>query len=149
MIQSKPKTNTYITLSLVVVILMIGLGYLLADFYRGGSYSLLFYLICCTILTLAILLILVKMMAGYKFIAAGNDRIDIRIPLKGLKKSYSLNQVLGWQEEKVIANKREFKQLSLLFDDKTSFSISNHEHLSYVELIKYLSKKIPKKRLNG
>lgn len=147
MIQSKPKTTTYITLSLVVVVLMAGLGYLLADFYRGGSYSLLFYLICCTILTLAILLILVKMMAGYKFIAAGNDRIDIRIPLKGLKKSYSLNQVLGWQEEIVMANKREFKQLSLLFDDKTSFSISNHEHLSYSELIKYLSKKIPKKRL--
>jgi len=149
MIQSKPKTNTYISLSLVVLTLMVGLGFLLSDFYRGGSFGLLFYLISCSLLTVVILLILVKMMAGYKFISAGNERIDIRIPLKGLKKSYRLDQVLGWQEEKVMANKREFKQLSLLFDDKTSFSISNHEHLSYAELIKYLSKKIPKKRLKA
>ncbi len=147
MIQSKPKTNTYISLGLVILVLMIGLGYLLTDFYQGASFGLLFYLISCTLLTVVILLILVKMMAGYKFIAAGNDRIDIRMPLKGLKKSYSLDQVLGWQEEKVMANKREFKQLSLVFSDKTSFSISNHEHLSYGELVKYLTKKIPKKRL--
>jgi ABC-type bacteriocin/lantibiotic exporter with double-glycine peptidase domain len=149
MINSKPKTKTYLSLGIVVMILIVGLGYILADFHGGGTYGLLFYIISCTLLTVVILLILVKMMAGYKFISAGNDRINIRIPLKGLKKSYSLNQVMAWQEEKVTANKREFKQLSLLFDDRTSFNISNHEHLSYAELVKYLAKKIPKKRLKA
>jgi hypothetical protein len=147
MIQSKPKKSTYLSLGLILLILMAGLAYLLADFTRGGSYSLLFYLICCSLLTVVILLIAVKMMAGYKFISVGNDRIAIRVPLRGFRKTYALSDVLGWQEETVMANKRAFKQLSLVFNDKTSFSISNHEHLSYAELVNYLAKKIPKKRL--
>lgn len=88
------------------------------------------------------------MMVGYKFITAGKDKITTRLPLHGRKKTYSLNQILAWEEDKVLANKKEFRQLTIVFDDKTSFSISNHEHVNYSEFIDFVQKKIPKKKIH-
>ena len=53
-----------------------------------------------------------------------------------------------WDEEKIISNKREFKQLTIVFEDKDSFTLSNHEHLNYDDFVGYLEKKIPKKNVN-
>ncbi len=147
MIRCRPKLSTYLSLSLIVVLLIAGLAYLLSDFHRGASYGLVFYLFACTIITVVLLLLLVKMMAGFKFIIAGKSQIVVSLPLRGTKRVYALNQVMGWQEEKVVANKREFKQLSLLFEDKFSINVSNHEHLEYDNLFSYLKKRLPRKRL--
>lgn len=149
MIHCKPKTNTYVSLGIVIAILIGGLAYLLFDFYKGASFGLWFYLFSCTLITVILMVLLAKMMAGYKFISAGKNGIEIRIPFKEFKKSYPLSSILSWEEEKIRTNNRDFKQLRLLFDDQTSFSLSNHEHSSYQELTAYLSKKVPKKRLRG
>jgi hypothetical protein len=147
MIRCRPKLSTYLSLSLIVILLIAGLAYLLSDFHRGASYGLVFYLFACTIITVVLLLLLVKMMAGFKFIIAGKSQMVVSLPLRRMKRVYSLNEVMGWQEEKVVANKREFKQLSLLFEDKFSINVSNHEHLEYDALLNYLKKRLPKKRL--
>jgi hypothetical protein len=89
------------------------------------------------------------MMAGYKFLAAGNEKIEIWLPLKGQRKKYKLEDLLAWQEEEVLANKKVFKQLILVFSDKYSFAISNHEHLGYDDLRRYLGKKASKKRVKN
>ncbi|MBD8491231.1 hypothetical protein IFO69_20930 [Echinicola sp. CAU 1574] len=149
MIHCKPKRATYISLSAVVIILISGLTYILNDFSTKRTYGLFFYLISAAILTLVTLLILVKMMAGYRFVSAGKSKIQVRLPLRGLNKTYDLNQVLAWQEEIVITNKKEFRQLTIAFEDKTSISLSNHEHTSYTELYTYLIKKIPKKKVKS
>ncbi|WP_215225991.1 hypothetical protein [Echinicola shivajiensis] len=149
MIQCKPKRATYISLTAIVIILISGLSYILNDFSTSRSYGLFFYLISAALLTVVILLILVKMMAGYRFISAGKSEIEVRLPLKGFKKTYNLSQILAWQEEIVITNKKEFRQLTIAFEDKTSISLSNHEHTSYQELYKYLMKKIPKKKVKS
>ncbi|WP_186758389.1 hypothetical protein [Echinicola salinicaeni] len=149
MIQCKPKRATYISLSAIVIILISGLSYILNDFSTSRSYGLFFYLISAALLTVVILLILVKMMAGYRFINAGKSQIEVKLPLKGFKKLYSLNQILAWQEEIIITNKKEFRQITIAFEDKTSISLSNHEHTSYLELYKYLMKKIPKKKVKA
>ncbi|WP_114749286.1 hypothetical protein [Pleomorphovibrio marinus] len=149
MIRCRPKISTYLSLSFIVVVLIAGLAYLFSDFHRGASYGLVFYLFACTIITVVLLLLLVKMMAGFKFVLAGKSQIIVSLPLRRMKRVYALNQVLGWQEEKVLANKREFKQLSLIFDDKFSIAISNHEHLEYDDLLTYLRKKLPKKKIKA
>ncbi len=149
MIRCRPKISTYLSLALIVVLLIAGLVYLLSDFHRGASYGLVFYLFACTIITVVLLLLLVKMMAGFKFIIAGKSQIVVSLPLRRMKRVYSLNQLMGWQEEKVVANKREFKQLSLLFHDKFSINVSNHEHLEYDDLFNYLRKRLPKKKLKN
>ena len=95
------------------------------------------------------MLILIKMMAGYKFLAAGKEKIEIWLPLKGQRRKYTLKDLLAWQEEEVVANKKVFKQLILVFSDKYSFAISNHEHLGYDDLKRYLMKKSGKQRVKS
>jgi len=147
MIHCRPKTKTYLSLGIIVLTLTAGLVYLLADFSRGPTYGFWFYLIGCTLITVVLLMLMVKMMAGFKFISAGNNELVVRIPLKSLKATYALSSILGWQEEIIKANNRQFKQLNILFDRNTSFSVSNHEHERYDELVNYLQRKIPKKKI--
>lgn len=148
MIVCKPKTNTYLALGLILVILLSGLIYILNHFATVRSFGLFFYLFATVLLTLVILLLLVKMMASYKFISAGKSQIITRLPLRGLTKHYDLDQVMVWEEEKIITNKREFRQLTMVFDDKSSFTLSNHEHVNYDPFVNYLQKKLLKKRVD-
>ncbi|SIN84875.1 hypothetical protein SAMN05444394_2357 [Algoriphagus halophilus] len=149
MILIKPKLSTYFSLGLVVLILIAGLVFILRDFAYVGSFGLWFYLIACPLITLVILMILVKLLAGYRFIAAGKDQIVVRMPLKSYQKVYPVTEILAWDEEKIMANKKEFKQLTVAFKDQQSISISNHEHESYDQLIKYLLKKAGKQKVKS
>ncbi|GAA0878736.1 hypothetical protein GCM10009119_17040 [Algoriphagus jejuensis] len=145
MVIIKPKVSTYISLSLVLLVLMSGLILLLRDFSYKGSFGLWFYLIACSLITLVILMLLVKMMAGWRFISVGKDQITVRLPLRGMTKVYPVTEILAWEEETVLANKKEFRQVTIAFSDKNSISVSNHEHESYTELVSYLRKKAAKK----
>ena len=144
MILLKPKLSTYISLSAVLLILLGGLVLMLRDFAYKGSFALWFYLVACSIITLVILMLLVKMMAGWRFISVGKDHIVIKLPLRGSTKAYPVTEILAWEEETVLANKREFKQVTVAFQDQNSISVSNHEHESYTEFINYLKKKAAK-----
>jgi hypothetical protein len=145
----KPKVSTYISLSMVLLILIAGLIFILRDFAYKGSFGFWFYLIACSIITLVILMLLVKMMAGYRFITAGKDQIIVKLPLRGYTKVYPIAQIIAWDEEIITANKRQFKQLTIAFTDKQSISVSNHEHEAYVDLVGYLSKKAGKQKVKN
>lgn len=145
----KPKVSTYISLSMVLLILIAGLIFILRDFAYKGSFGFWFYLIACSIITLVILMLLVKMMAGYRFITAGRDQIIVKLPLRGYTKVYPIAQIIAWDEEIITANKRQFKQLTIAFIDKQSISVSNHEHEAYVDLVDYLSKKAGKQKVKN
>lgn len=149
MITCKPKKSTYLSLGFVVVALIAGLSYLLFDFYHNQTFGFIFYLIACSFITVVLLLILVKMMAGFKFLAAGKGNIEVWIPLKGFRKKYTLNDLLVWQEEEVNVNKKTFKQIILVFSDKYSFTLSNQEHIGYDDLRRYLMKKSAKKKVKS
>ena len=145
----KPKVSTYISLSMVLLILIAGLIFILRDFAYKGSFGFWFYLIACSLITLVILMLLVKMMAGYRFITAGKDQIIVKLPLRGYTKVYPIAQIIAWDEEIITANKRQFKQLTIAFTDKQSISVSNHEHEAYVDLVDYLSKKAGKQKVKN
>lgn len=147
MVSIKPKVSTYISLGIVLLVLFTGLVLLMRDFAYKGSFGIWFYLIACSIITLVILMLLVKMLAGWRFITAGKDHIIIRLPLKRITKTYPVSEILAWEEETVLANKREFKQVTVAFIDKNSISVSNHEHESYTELVNYLKKKAAKQMI--
>lgn len=149
MVAIKPKISTYISLTLILLVLLVGLILLLRDFAYTGSFALWFYLVACSLITLVLLMLLVKMMAGWRFITAGKDHIIIKLPLKGMTKVYPINEILLWEEEVVVANKKEFKQVTIAFTDKNSISVSNHEHESYTELINYLKKKAIKQMIKS
>ncbi|MGY6522308.1 MAG: hypothetical protein ACXIUD_11290 [Mongoliitalea sp.] len=145
----KPKTSTYIALGSVLGLLFVGLIGTLTHFANVRTFGLWFYLLSTTLLTIVILLLLVKMMAGYKFITAGKEKITLRFPIRRLTKNYALDEVKVWEEEKIIANKKEFKQMTVVFEDQTSFTISNHEHENYSEMLAYFQKKLAKKHVSS
>ncbi|MCR9081125.1 MAG: hypothetical protein NXH89_01790 [Cyclobacteriaceae bacterium] len=149
MIVIKPKISTYFSLSLIVVALLTGLIFILRDFAYKGSFGLWFYLIAASLITLVLLMLLVKMMAGFRFITAGRDQIIVKLPLRGFQKAYPIGDILVWEEEVVVANKKEFRQMTVAFSDQQSISISNHEHEAYSELVKYLRKKAAKKEIKN
>lgn len=147
MVVIKPKISTYISLSLVLLFLFAGLVLLMRDFTYKGSFGLWFYLIACSLITVVILMLLVKMMAGWRFITAGKEQIVVRLPLRRLTKTYPVTEILAWEEETILANKKEFKQVTIAFSDKNSISVSNHEHEAYTYLITYLKKKAAKQMI--
>jgi hypothetical protein len=147
MLVIKPKVSTYISLSLIALVLLLGLVLILNDFANKGSFALWFYLASASLITLVLVLLLVKMMAGYRFIMAGKDQIIVKLPLRSYQKSYPVTEILAWEEEKIVANKREFRQVTIAFADRQSISVSNHEHEAYSELISYLNKKAAKQRI--
>jgi hypothetical protein len=149
MIVIKPKISTYFSLSLIIVALLTGLIFILRDFAYKGSFGLWFYLIAASLITLVLLMLLVKMMAGFRFITAGRDQIIVKLPLRGFQKAYAIGDILVWEEEVVVANKKEFRQMTVAFSDQQSISISNHEHEAYSELVKYLRKKAGKKEIKN
>ncbi|MBN7817942.1 hypothetical protein [Algoriphagus pacificus] len=149
MILIKPKLSTYFSLGILVLFLIAGLVFILRDFAYVGSFGLWFYLIAAPLLTLVILMILIKLLAGYRFIAAGKDQIVVKLPIRRYEKTYPVNQILAWEEETILANKKEFKQLTIAFADKQSISISNHEHESYSQMVKYLMKKAAKQQVKN
>ena len=149
MILLKPKLSTYISLSAVVLMLLLGLILMLRDFTYSRSFGLWFYLVGCSLLTLVLLMLFVKMMAGWRFITAGKDHIIIKLPLRGLTKVYPVNEIMLWEEEVIVANKKEFKQVTIAFTDKNSIPVSNHEHESYTDLVNYLKKKAAKQLIKN
>lgn len=128
---------------------MIGLIMLMADFTYKRTFPVWFYLAACSLITVVLVLLLVKMMAGWRFITAGRDHIVIQLPLRRITKAYPIDQILLWEEETMISNKREFKQVTIAFSDKNSVSVSNHEHDAYEELIGYLKKKAQKQMIKS
>lgn len=149
MVVIKPKISTYISLSLVLLILITGLVLLLRDFSYKGTFPLWFYLVACSIITVVLLMLLVKMMAGWRFITAGKDHILVKLPLRRMTKAYPVKEIMLWEEETVTANKREFKQVTIAFQDHQSISVSNHEHEAYSELVNYLKRKAPKQMIKS
>ena len=147
MVFIKPKISTYLSLGMVVLLLFTGLILILWDFSNKGSFSLWFYLLACSLITVVVVMLLVKMMAGWRFITAGKDHIVIKLPLRRITKIYPLSEILVWEEETVVANKREFRQTTIVFQDKQSISISNHEHEAYTDFVNYLKKKAQKQLL--
>ena len=147
MVVIKPKISTYVSLSMVLLVLITGLVLLMRDFAYKGSFGIWFYLIACSLITLVILMLLVKMLAGWRFITAGKDHIIVRLPLRGLTKTYPVSDILAWEEETVMANKKEFRQVTIAFLDKNSIAVSNHEHEAYTDLVTYLKKKAMKQMI--
>ncbi len=141
----QPKKSTYISLLIFAVLLALGLLFLLFHFSNYRTFGLWFYLLGTSLITVVLVLLLVKMMAGFRFLSFGNNAIQIRLPLRGKILTYAIQDILVWEEDTVLANNRKFNQVTIVLPDRTSVRFSNHEHTHYDELLKYLRLKIPNK----
>jgi hypothetical protein len=88
-----------------------------------------------------------KIFIRYKVIRAGNNSVEIRYPVIGKTEKYELQAIVAWRENIIKTGKKSvYKQLEVLFDNKTRLSIGQKEHTEYARLVQYLQQKIPKKK---
>lgn len=93
--------------------------------------------------------LLAKTIFGYKRVEIGKNRIGINFPLRFKKNSYNLKEILQWTEQKVKTAGGTFKEVVIRFDNGTKITLSLQEHTNYLEAVKYLRKKCPKKYIDS
>jgi len=96
------------------------------------------------------LFVVYKIFIRYKVIRAGNNSVEISYPVMRKTEKYPLQTIVAWRENIIKTGKKSvYKQLEILFDNKTRLSIGQKEHTEYTRLVQYLQQKIPKKKTAG
>ena len=91
--------------------------------------------------------VLFKIFVQYKIIRLGNNQVQIDFPVMRKTKKYPLDEIIAWRENIVKTGKKsEYKELQILFSDKNKISVGHKEHTEYVQMVKYLTQKVAKKR---
>jgi len=104
------------------------------------------YLISLLLLPIGVF-VAYKIFIRYKVIRAGNNSVEISYPVMRKTEKHTLQSIVAWRENIVKTGKNSvYKQLEILFDNKTRLSIGQKEHTEYVRLVQYLQQKIPKKK---
>jgi hypothetical protein len=142
---SKPQTNTLISFAFFLSITLAVLAMNIMSALQGISawYN---YLIIALLLPIGVF-VAYKIFIRYKVIRAGNNHIEIFYPVLRKSEKHTLQSVLAWRENIVKTGKNSvYKQLEILFADKTRISIGHKEHTEYPKLVQYLQHKIPGKK---
>ena len=142
MIVSKPKSQSVFALSLFLIIIMGVVFWLLLDLIRYPESYFLVKIILAPILIVIWIFITVNFYSSSKTIEFGDNKISFKLPFQA-KKTFKINEVRNWKEEKVKTRGNEFKELQITLA-KHQLRISNREHTSYDEVRKYLKKKVKK-----
>jgi hypothetical protein len=93
------------------------------------------------------LFVFYRIFLRYKVLKFGNNQIEVIYPVLRKTKTYTLNLVDQWMENKVKTGKNsEYKELLLKFSDGQKITIGHKEHTEYSRLVQYLAQKVPKKK---
>ncbi|HCW06620.1 MAG TPA: hypothetical protein DGG95_04555 [Cytophagales bacterium] len=94
------------------------------------------------------LFVVYKIFIQYRILRLGNNEVRIDFPVLRKQRKYPLNEIQAWKENKVKTGKKsEFKEILVLFADKSKITIGFSEHTEYPKVIQYLTQKVPKKRV--
>lgn len=146
MTRTQPKYSTIFSLSLFLVMVFFVLFMLVHSFLESPYLWWLKAILSAVLLVIG-MLVLGKVFQNVKYISVAKGRFLIRSPLTFSKKSYTLDELKGWQENVVKTRKSEFRELSLVFVPKYVVKVSNKEHKGYDDLRQYLVKKCAKKKV--
>ncbi len=145
MVVSKPQTNTLVSFAFFLLITYIVLTMNIIVVLQGASawYN---YLIMALLLPIG-LFVTIKIFVRYKVIRAGNNHIEIYYPVLRKSTKHPIQSVLAWRENIIKTGKNSvYKQLEILFENKTRISLGHKEHTEYPKLVQYLQHKVPRKK---
>lgn len=143
MIVSKPKSQALFAIFMFILICLSLGGYNLLLLIKGSTWFFN-YLMASIFLPLGLIL-LIRQMVNYKIISIGNDKIQVRYPLRMRTIRVTLNQIEYWQETIIQTKTGVFKQLDIVFGRRT-IKMSIQENTRYQETVNYLKKKLARKR---
>jgi hypothetical protein len=145
LIVSKPQTGTLVSFTAFLVIAAALIGFNVTAALKDPSPSWL-NLVVIVLLTPLALFSLYKIFLSYKVIRVGNNQIDIRYPVFGKTKKYSLDQIGSWKETIIKNTMGTYKELEVRFTDNTSLTIGHKEYTEYHRIATYLAQKALKKK---
>lgn len=87
------------------------------------------------------MLIVAKSYASAVRLTLGNNQLNYHYPL-GSRKQHKLSDIADWQEEVVKSNSREYCRLTIKLENGKKLQLSNHENSNYIDVIRYLKKKV-------
>lgn len=143
MIVSKPKSQALFAIFMFILICLSLGGYNLLLLFDGSTWF--FNYIMASIFLPLGLILLIRQMVNYKIISIGNDKIQVRYPLRMRTIRLSLNQIEYWQETIIQTKTGVFKQLDIVFGRRT-IKMSIQENSRYQETVNYFKKKLARKR---
>ncbi|WP_226391055.1 hypothetical protein [Penaeicola halotolerans] len=149
MIICKPKANVIFLLTFLAILFSIGVMWLLRHFYTVQTWPIYVYIGLATLLTLAAVFVLIKLMSNIRFLTLGKGKISIRVPLKGVKRQFPITDIAAWKEEIIKANSKEFKHLTVQLPGPILYNMSNHESTNYEQAVSYLRDKVAKKQVKS
>ncbi len=143
MIVSKPKKQALFAIGMFMLICFSLGGYNLSLILQGSTWWFN-YLMAGIFLPVGLVLLL-RQLVNYKVISVGNDKIQVWYPLRFRVLRMPLHQLEYWQETIIQTKTGIFKQLELVFPQKT-VKMSFQENTRYQEVVNYFKKKLAKKR---
>ncbi|HZX73115.1 MAG TPA: hypothetical protein VFE57_01745 [Cyclobacteriaceae bacterium] len=145
MIVSKPQTSTLASFAAFLLISSGLIGFNTVAAIRDSSPSWL-NLTVIVLLTPLALFALFKIFLSYKVIRVGNNQIDIRYPVFGKTKKYTLDQIGYWKETVIKNSMGTYKEIEVGFTDKSTLNMGHKEYTEYSKIAGYLSQKAAKKK---
>lgn len=147
MIHSKPKVSTLTSLILFALALIFALGYVFNLYWFEGTRN------TWTTLSLALLipttlLILGKIILGYKTIQIHKDTFTITYPFRLMSIRKKLIELQSWEEIQIKTSSGLYREVELIFaDSKKKRGFSKQEHEAYDRILAYLQRKAPEKQI--
>ncbi|MGK7391460.1 MAG: hypothetical protein ACNS60_13980 [Candidatus Cyclobacteriaceae bacterium M2_1C_046] len=146
MIVSKPRGSTLFSLS---VFISIDIALIILTFSSISQSEAIYwyhYLFLATLIPIG-LIVLIKVLIGYKITIIGKSQIEVSYPVRLKKESYPVKDIIQWREEIIKTVSGVYKQLEIYFSNDKKLTLSKQEHSNYDRIISYLSKKAAKKRI--
>lgn len=93
------------------------------------------------------LIVLIKVLLGYKVTTIGKGHIEVTYPVRFKKENHMIKDITQWKEETIKTASGVYNQLEVNFNDNKKLTLSKQEHNAYDRILSYLSKKVAKKRI--
>ena len=145
MIVVKPKVSTLFSLGIFVAACISISGYTLSILLTSPNPQW-YHMATTALLGPLGLGLLFRIIFKYKIVSIGKESIIINFPTRFKSKNYSIKEVKMWHETAIKTAGGKYMEVEILFDDMKKLNLSMQEHTNYSNVIKYMNKKIAKKK---
>ncbi len=142
MIVAKPKINTVFSIS-VFLILAFGLFAFGLLQLRDPHSSSLWMILVYSSGPIG-LVVLIRVLFGWKVIRIGKDKFEVHFPFKFSRKKLDGKEMVGWKKNTIKTFGGVYEEIVCKFKSGDSITLSRQEHTDFDKALKYMTKKYKK-----
>lgn len=146
MIVSKPKKSTLVSLSIFILLDIALIFATITSIDRSEVVYWYHYLFLIILIPIGVL-VLAKVLWGYKITKFGKGEVAVRFPVRFKAYTQPMKQINSWQEEVIKTASGKYEQTEIIFENGKKLTLGKQEHSNYEKVINYLKKKAGKKQI--